>query len=461
MNDVEIRDRLRVALGDAVYPPDLTSRTRARLNESSPVQGNAWALAVVAALLAIALVVTIVLGSNALHKRASIPVVPPPTKAPGSPTCPNYTQLSQQLSSVNMVTASVGWAAGGLRTTDGGADWRDMSPGQLRDGMSAPAVANRLYPPGFKDFYLDATHGWEFRTYASSTTCADHSAVFVTSDGGRTWKTSASITLHVPAGDAALAQLDFLDPQHGWLWVTSGRQQDVINPTRGTVYSTSDGGFSWRQVSVVGPPTPCSSLFSIVFANSTDGWISLGCSNSLPMVLQTLDAGATWKLQKLPAYDCPCSVGDVTFTDPVHGTATIYANSTGSVPGGPLLDSTIDAGRTWREVPATPTTGYSIRYYFLDADTWLDFVTQPGWTKLQPTHAWIYRTTNAGQTWTLIAQDTPIARGLVGVFFTDLDHGIVIQIAETANSAGSSGYELMATSDGGLTWTATPAQVGG
>ena len=105
---------------------------------------------------------------------------------------------------VKMVSTTTGWALGGLQTTDGGAHWRDTSPSALRD--DAPTnLATTLYPPGYADFYLDAAHAWEVRSYASSTSCVDHISVFVTADGGRSWQQSE------PIGDGAKLRAEARD----------------------------------------------------------------------------------------------------------------------------------------------------------------------------------------------------------------------------------------------------------
>src|SRR5439155_24477794 len=96
MNESMIRRRLRDAIGESAYPPHLTGRLAESL--SRPAERpriDTRMLALVAAMLAIALVVTILFGRHVLRPRSSVPVMPPvtpPVVHPSSPGgCPRFT----------------------------------------------------------------------------------------------------------------------------------------------------------------------------------------------------------------------------------------------------------------------------------------------------------------------------------------------------------------------------------
>jgi hypothetical protein len=71
MNEARIRERLRDAIGDASYPPYLSSRMQSRLSEPLP-ERHPRAIAVVAAILALA-IVAVLLGPRLLTFRTILP----------------------------------------------------------------------------------------------------------------------------------------------------------------------------------------------------------------------------------------------------------------------------------------------------------------------------------------------------------------------------------------------------
>src|ERR1700682_4842748 len=56
MNDTEIRERLRAAVGDQTYPADLSARAETRLKQPPDAEQHPRALGLVAGVLAIAIV---------------------------------------------------------------------------------------------------------------------------------------------------------------------------------------------------------------------------------------------------------------------------------------------------------------------------------------------------------------------------------------------------------------------
>jgi photosystem II stability/assembly factor-like uncharacterized protein len=378
----------------------------------------------------------------------------------------SYGQLSNSpgmLWPVKMATPTVGWAKGGLRTTDGGVHWRDVSTPALREGAATP-----LYPRGYADAYLDGDHAWQAGIYGSKSSCGDHVTVFATGDGGKTWQQSNPIVLSLPAmAQVGSTQMGFTDSQAGWLWVPIGSQSsnDPFSspPTDARLYTTSDGGSTWRLASTLGPaqlrgvppmsnnPNCVLSFGQVTFASAMVGWLSVNCSNSF---LVTRDGGATWKVENLPiptSPSCPCYVTMPNFLDANHGVAVV------SNPGGPdpatVLLETTDGGSTWRRA-ARPGSGFLLLLDYVNVDDLFALVTPPGWTKISKGGMELYRSVDGGGSWTLVKSDVPATWPPGFMQFVDLNHGF------ESNVNGAS--ELLTTVDGGASWKSiTPAIVSG
>ena len=88
MNETEIRERVRAALGDSAYPPHLTQRVATRLDQPSP-RGPSPLLSLVAAILALLIVGTLVFVRIQSTARP-LPAVTPHTQ-PTPQTSPGFT----------------------------------------------------------------------------------------------------------------------------------------------------------------------------------------------------------------------------------------------------------------------------------------------------------------------------------------------------------------------------------
>lgn len=201
------------------------------------------------------------------------------------------------LTGVCFADPSHGWAVGGgdptaggvysslvLATSDGGRHWATS--------YTSPAF------PFFAVACSDANHVWAAGN-------GDGAVIQATTDGGKTWTTQYSDKKLDGIADITVA-----DSSHGWAISRSG---DVL--------ATSDGGTHWvKQAKLHGLRFD----WSLDFADATHGWVvsddpygKPGPDGSLARVWTTSDGGASWKPTSVPAGTI-AALNDVACTDASH-----------------------------------------------------------------------------------------------------------------------------------------------
>ncbi len=354
--------------------------------------------------------------------------------------------------------------ASALSTGNGGWQWQN------------PLPQGNGYTDGY---FLDAAHGW----------LISYGDIFHTSDGGLTLTLQASHRVSFSA-------ITFVDAKHGWAVGSAPKAH-----SRAIIYRTSNGGRTWVRVRV--------GLFgeikAVSFANRKVGWAVSGNA-----VLHTVDGGLHWAIRhqrKLDRFSCVqalgtrrawlCGAAD-TLLRTVNGGATwkrfhtgvatgttltgmrFTSRNTGWVSGGGQIIQTTDGGAHWTSqlsIPwPDPDRPSIIGLTFADSQNgWATpsggpvYHTSDGganWTQqtaappsswgfaLTPSDAVVGRaygrpslsvTTNGGATW---QSSIRAADGYFGTL-----HGLQFVNAATGWATGDGG-EILATANGGTTWTA-------
>jgi photosystem II stability/assembly factor-like uncharacterized protein len=259
----------------------------------------------------------------------------------GSGTSPYV--MAMGVSSFGTGGPRVGWAINGLGifvTTDGGRQWRNVTPPLLRDQVPGDR-AERLTVLGTEDLWLPVHDviGLVSPAQAEATGSDRAQGIFRSSDGGRTWAFSALPGCLQSCG--AGIRLSFVNPHDGFA---------LLEPTNAPLlrlYVTTDGGATWRLVSE--PPFHGDNA-DIAFATARDGWAATAptygryadpgharVSDPGGAVYRTTDGGRTWsRATGLPRYErlqVPVLIGKRTAIvlgqDPrpdEHGRATVYVS---------------------------------------------------------------------------------------------------------------------------------------
>jgi probable HAF family extracellular repeat protein len=339
-----------------------------------------------------------------------------------------------RLESVKLLTQEVGWAATRTHlfwTANDGKQWNDITPQPAIPGEIVSAV-----------FFLDASTGWALLA-GSDDAGRNRFDLASTLDSGAHWSLSRVNTSGLTPAEASLTgdgYMYFLDSAHGWinLSVASG---SAFHP--GAALATQDGGKTWNWV-----PMGSGSAGPIMFTTLKDGWILSPDHTELDV---THDGSKSWQEVKLHApilahagtgeaygYDLP------TFEDAGHGFLMAgFADSDRMA-----LFTTADGGLTWKAEGVLPHTEESETA--ISHSSWI--------AAAIPLHgSWLTLTTvplrNIASRPTAVRADISRIAGTHALGgnaeylgFSDDAHGWVL--------AG----EMLATSDGGTTWSdITPA----
>ncbi len=364
-----------------------------------------------------------------------------PTPATASPSPSPTTALATPTPAANSGPAALidpdhGWAVGDgrlLLTSDGGATWRDVNPpAPVEPGQVAHLLAVQ---------FIDVAHGWvAFAEPFKLGTDPGFGRIDVwrTTNGGQTWAKSELPPAKINNDGDTIGpfSFDFLDADHGFALISGNFAHSLGD---GDLYTTADGGRTWSADRPTGPGGSGVEGSSLTFATTEDGVIVGSPEGSGVSV--THNAGTTWQSAVLAApagmSGAVRSFGRAVFLDAHVGLLAVqFEGDTSSVT---RIYRTTDAGATWTflsHIPGTDTLHVSI----LGSQTWI-----------ATDGSDVVHTTNGGTGWTHVTAQAPVADfkdGLQDAPFVDLEHGW----AQWTDPQGDS--HILATSDGGGTWRA-------
>ncbi|MGW2387489.1 WD40/YVTN/BNR-like repeat-containing protein [Streptomyces sp. NPDC001658] len=264
------------------------------------------------------------------------------------------------------------WVAGTrgtvLRTTDGGASWRNVSP-----------------PGGAELQFRDVEAFDARRAVVLAIGEGEASRVYRTDDGGRTWTESFRNT----DAKAFYDCLTFFDRRHGLA---------MSDPVDGKfrILSTGDGGRTWKVLPNTGMPPAlegeagfAASGQCLVSSGPRDVWLATGGA-ARARVLHSADRGLTWTVSDtpVPAGDPARGVFALAFRDRAHGLA-VGGDYRADQPSPRAAARTGDGGADWQ--PATgPVPAYRSGVAWLPHSRTTALAVGPTGTDL---------TTDAGRTW--------------------------------------------------------------
>ncbi|MGW0985951.1 WD40/YVTN/BNR-like repeat-containing protein [Streptomyces sp. NPDC002486] len=270
------------------------------------------------------------------------------------------------------VSRNTAWVAGTggtvLRTTDGGASWRNVSP------------------PGAGELQFRDVEAFDARrAVVLAIGEGEASRIYRTDDGGTTWTES----FRNPDPRAFYDCLAFFDRRHGLA---------MSDPVDGKfrILSTGDGGRSWTVLPDRGMPAAqegeagfAASGQCLVTSGAKDVWLATGGA-ARARVLHSADRGVTWTAADgpLPAGDPARGVFALAFRDRARGLA-VGGDYRPDQPSPRAAARTADGGRTWRPA-ATPVPAYRSGVAWLPHSRTAALAVGPTGTDL---------TTDAGRTW--------------------------------------------------------------
>lgn len=252
-------------------------------------------------------------------------------------------------------------------------------------------------------------------------TAGGNGTLFSTSDGGATWRRAS----RRPTEDA-LRDIYFVNEKNGWLLCERDLfQLQREGDARTYLLRTTDGGATWTRVDVTGAD-PDIRFSRAIFTAAGRGWV-FGESGTL---FATRNNGATWAPQHV-------------FTHYLLLGGEFLDNDGWLVGAGGTILETSDGGETWNPgiISATGDSEAKSARPRFDSVSFAD--PEHGWAV--GTRGAIYATIDRGRTWR--PQSSSVTADLLDVKFLDAREGW---------AAGAEGV-IIHTTDGGASWTLEPS----
>lgn len=346
-------------------------------------------------------------------------IAPTPTDTSTPEPNPGILVPSPLISSLHMIDTSGGWALGDsylLRTSDGGATWYSVLPGDT--------PTSGYFPTSMK--------GWVISNLANTGV----GSLYRTTNGGLNWT-----RYDVPFNSG---YIQFLDDNTGYVLQITGaamQKQSVI------LYKTTDGGATWTKNYNNDPTVPGSSdtlplgghKKGMTFSNATTGWVGGDYpTEGYFYFYKTSDSGMTWSRLQL-ATPAGYETAFITTTAP-----TFFGTNDAILPvwmtlGVGMRDLflyvTHDGGNTW-----VPSSGYARSAEHTDIISMSNAIS---WDWMNVFHT----TSNSGGSWNIVTPDVSFGDDFRGMDFVSAATGWA-NLRHPDNSVS-----LYRTTDGGSTWT--------
>ena len=331
---------------------------------------------------------------------------------------------------IRMLNEHLGWAIGGLdgasdhvlRSTDGGSTWHDVTPPEPAPPEGGPdRSAVGTFP--------DSQVAWVVYYRASVEPAPHRLRVWVTQDGGESWKASTPVELEFLGTVDYPPMIGSDDAESGWLLASNGPSGMHRYPIY--LLRTLDGGRNW-EIAIdpfTGGLQSCRKS-GIAFANRATGWATVAeCPVAAPELSVTDDGGRNWKAVPLP---------------PPNNRPTLFDTELCEGHSPQLLSPTEGA------LAVSCSTGLKLNYIYLTQDggeTWQSHLYPGGTLRLfGPATAFalgqkIYKTVDGGRNWEWIK-----------TVQWDGQFSFVSEQVGWAVARSGEAIALVATSDGANTW---------
>lgn len=389
----------------------------------------------------------------------------------------NPTPEGHPFDAITFSDSLTGWAAGPfgiiIKTIDGGKSWKQQLCPSNKWLTSASFIdSKRGWISGHQGTLLKTTNGGEnwtqlltapgdldytsvcFADSNSGYLISEHGKILRTSDGGKTWSEKFNdqefMTYHVTTKNPDIA------------WAVGFKLPDMEHPLwQGAVLNTTDAGSTWKFNRI----DSTNYFNSVFFINKNIGWAA-GTSKmgGKGEIIKTEDGGISWKRLNVNA---SVELKSVFFLDENKGWA---CGDRGTVL------KTTDGGKSWEELSANSNamckdiifvnenrgflSGTGLSASSDGGKTWTDL-----WKSVNnksvlsinfPTNktGWmvgdyglIMKTTDQGEHWNVQYNGLTPYTFLMSAFFVDTLTGYAVGSMETY---------LLKTTDGGLNWVKKP-----